>query len=385
MPEFFLELFSEEIPARMQARAADELARLVGEALGAVSPAEVRSFYGPRRIALVAQVSAGVAESRSVERGPRVSAPEQALAGFLRKHGAVKEQLRAEGDFWVLDRVVPGVEAGALVASVMPGVLRRFSWPKSMRWGGTSGFAWVRPLRRIVCLLDGVVVPFALAEQAGGDGADDGHGLVAGGVSEGHRFHAPGAFVVTSCAQWAAELLRRQVVVDAGERRRMIAEGLRDLAATRGLAVVERVGVDLFRVAGIYGPGRSAFDELRAGRARRVLKPGHAFGRIHRDDIAGAVLAAVMQDRAAGVRVLHLADDEPSESAAVIAEAARLLGVAVPAGVDFAEAVAGMSEMARSFWAENRKVASERTQELLGYRWRYPSFREGLRAILGEG
>ena len=160
----------------------------------------------------------------------------------------------------------------------------------------------------------------------------------------------------------------------------------RRVAAEQGWAgLAGRVGVDLFRVAGIYGPGRSAFDELRAGRARRVLKPGHAFGRVHRDDIAGAVLAAVMQDRAAGVRVLHLADDEPSESAAVVAEAARLLGVAVPAGVDFAEAVAGMSEMARSFWAENRKVASRRTQEVLGYRWRYPSFREGLRAILGEG
>ena len=116
MPEFFLELFSEEIPARMQARAADELARLVGEALGAVSPAGVRTFYGPRRIALAAQVAAGVAEGRSVERGPRLTAPEQALAGFLRKHGAVKDQLRAEGDFWVLDRLVPGVEAGGVKA-----------------------------------------------------------------------------------------------------------------------------------------------------------------------------------------------------------------------------------------------------------------------------
>ncbi len=245
MPELFIELFSEEIPARMQVRAADELARLVGEALGAISPAEVRTFHGPRRIALVAQVAAGVAESRNVERGPRVTAPEQALAGFLRKHGAAKEDLRAEGDFWVLDRLVPGVEAAALVAAAMPGVLRRFAWPKSMRWGGTSGFAWVRPLRWIVCLLDGRVVPFSLA-----DGADDGHGLVAGNLSEGHRFHAPGAFAVSSCAQWAAALLERRVVVEAGERRRMIAEGLRDLAATRGLAVVEDAGL-LDEVAGL--------------------------------------------------------------------------------------------------------------------------------------
>jgi len=147
-------------------------------------------------------------------------------------------------------------------------------------------------------------------------------------------------------------------------------------------ALAPRIAVDLFRVAGIYGPGRSAFDDLRAGRGRRVLKPGHAFGRIHRDDIAGAVLAAVAQSLPPGIRVLHLADDAPSESAAVIEEAAALLGVPPPPAVAFDQAALGMSEMARSFWAENRKVASRHTQEVLGYRWRYPSYREGLRAIL---
>ena len=145
-----------------------------------------------------------------------------------------------------------------------------------------------------------------------------------------------------------------------------------------------RCAVDVFRLAGIYGPGRSAFDDLRAGRARRVIRPGHAFGRIHRDDVVAAVLAAMRQERAPGVRVLNLADDEPAESADVVAEAARLLGVAVPPGVAFADAVDAMSPMARSFWAENRKVRSERTQLMLGLRWLYPSYREGLRAILAE-
>ncbi len=245
MPELFIELFSEEIPARMQARAADELCRLLGEALAPLSPVGMRGFSGPRRIAACVTVAAGVAESRSVERGPRLSAPEQALAGFLRKHGAAREDLREEGEFWVLDRLVPGVEASGLVAAAMPGLLRRFSWPKSMRWGGTSGFAWVRPLRRIVCVLDGAVVPFELR-----DGADDGHGLAAGNLSEGHRFHAPGTFEVTSCAQWAAALRERRVVVDAAERRTLIADGLRDLAATRGLAVVDDPGL-LDEVAGL--------------------------------------------------------------------------------------------------------------------------------------
>ncbi len=142
--------------------------------------------------------------------------------------------------------------------------------------------------------------------------------------------------------------------------------------------------VALFRVAGIYGPGRSAFDELRAGRARRVVKPGHAFSRIHRDDIARAVLAAMAKVRGPGLRVFNLADDEPAESAAVIEEAARLLGLPAPPAVPFGEAWAAMSPMARSFWAEDRKVSSRATRAALGLSWRYPSYREGLRAILNE-
>jgi nucleoside-diphosphate-sugar epimerase len=142
--------------------------------------------------------------------------------------------------------------------------------------------------------------------------------------------------------------------------------------------------VDIFRLAGIYGPGRSAFDTLRSGQARRIVKPGHAFGRIHRNDIAAAVLAAMRQDRAPGRRILNLADDAPAESATVLEEAARLLGVAAPPAVAFADAVPAMSPMARSFWAENRLVCSRKTRALLGLTWRYPSFREGLAAILRE-
>ncbi len=142
--------------------------------------------------------------------------------------------------------------------------------------------------------------------------------------------------------------------------------------------------VDLFRLAGIYGPGRSAFDDLRAGQARRVGKPGHAFGRIHRDDIAGAVLAAVGQDLPPGVRVLNLADDEPAESADVVATAAQMLGIMPPPLVPFAQAEPGMSAMGRSFWLDNRKVSSRQTQVMLGRRWQHPTYREGLRAILAQ-
>ena len=163
---------------------------------------------------------------------------------------------------------------------------------------------------------------------------------------------------------------------DRGHRRLAAEQAWRAAMAGRAL--------DLFRLAGIYGPGRSAFDDLRAGTARRVVRPGHQFGRIHRDDIAAAVLAAIGQDVLAGVRVLNLSDDEPAESAAVTAEAAGLLGLPVPEAVPFEQAVRGMSEMGRSFWAENRRVSSGATQAALGLRWRHPSYREGLRAILAE-
>jgi nucleoside-diphosphate-sugar epimerase len=163
---------------------------------------------------------------------------------------------------------------------------------------------------------------------------------------------------------------------DRSIRRRAAERQWEAYAATRA--------VDLFRVGGIYGPGRSAFDDLRAGTARRTLRPSHRFGRIHRDDIAQAVLAAGRQARGPGVRVLHLVDDEPAESAVVVEEAARLLGVPPPPGIPFEAALPGMSPMARSFWSEHRHVLNDRTKAALGIAWRYPSYREGLAAILAE-
>ncbi|WP_158932423.1 glycine--tRNA ligase subunit beta [Acidisphaera sp. S103] len=245
MPEFFLELFSEEIPARMQRGAAAELERAIGAALAAVAPGNIATWFGPRRIAWRADVSAEVAAASSTERGPRASAPEQALTGFLRKHNANREQLRQEGDYWVLEKSAAAVSAGALIASVMPGLLRRFPWPKSMRWGGSSGFVWVRPLRRIVCLLDGAVVPFDLR-----DGSDDGHGLASGDLTEGHRFHAPGAFAVSSAADWRDKLAAHRVLVDAVDRKRIIADRIAGLAAEKHLAVVDDPGL-LDEVAGL--------------------------------------------------------------------------------------------------------------------------------------
>jgi nucleoside-diphosphate-sugar epimerase len=146
----------------------------------------------------------------------------------------------------------------------------------------------------------------------------------------------------------------------------------------------DRRAVDIFRLAGIYGPERSAFDDLRHGTARRTIKPGHLFSRIHRDDIARAVAAAIHQPRQSGSRVLNLADDVPAESAVVVTEAARIMGVPPPPEIAFADVFPVMSPMGKSFWAENRQVRAVKTQQALGLRWLYPSFREGLAAIWRE-
>lgn len=159
-------------------------------------------------------------------------------------------------------------------------------------------------------------------------------------------------------------------------QRRLAAEEAWRAARPTGAAL------DICRVGGIYGPGRAPFAELRAGIARRVVKPGHSFSRIHRDDIAHAVMAAISNPSEPGCRVLNFVDDEPADSAAVMAEAARLLGMPPPPVVPFEEARASMSPMALSFWSENRRVANAATKAALGIEWRYPSYREGLAASL---
>jgi glycyl-tRNA synthetase beta chain len=245
MAELLLELFSEEIPARMQAQAAENLARLMGEALSALAPADVRTFFGPRRITWVGQIASEVPASSLSERGPKLGAPEQALAGFLRKHSATREDLREEGGYYLLEKTIPGRPAPELIAETVPALLRRFPWPKSMRWGGTSQFTWVRPLRRILCLLDGAVVPFVLAQ-----GEDDGHGLASGAETEGHRFLSPGTITITGAADYLSRLRNAHVIADAGERRARVASGIQDRAAEAGYSVVPDHGL-LDEVAGL--------------------------------------------------------------------------------------------------------------------------------------
>jgi glycyl-tRNA synthetase beta chain len=226
MPEFFLELFSEEIPARMQLSAAIELTKICQETLADLSVEIESYFYGPRRIALAAQVAqekpGGIFEAR----GPRDSAPEAALAGFLGKHKASREDVVVDGGYFFIKRNEKAIAAADLVASLLPTALAKFSWPKSMRWGQSGNFTWVRPLRRIICLLDGKVVPITLGP------------VTASNETEGHRFLAPGTFTVSSALDWKEKLRKRFVIVDQDERQSMISEEINAKVNTKNMKIV---------------------------------------------------------------------------------------------------------------------------------------------------
>jgi glycyl-tRNA synthetase beta chain len=244
VPELLIELLTEEIPARMQARAADDFCRLIKPALAPLLQGEPRGFHGPRRIGLVAEMALAAETAAKEERGPRIGAPEQALAGFLKKHNATADMLVEQNGFLVLVKPGETISADALLMKALPDLLWAFPWPKSMRWG-VSQFTWVRPLQRILCLLDGRVVPVSLAR-----GEDDAHRLVAADVTEGHRVHAPGAFPVKDHADYVARLRADRVIVDAAERMALIRDGVAALAAAQGLEVVPDEGL-LAEVAGL--------------------------------------------------------------------------------------------------------------------------------------
>ena len=242
---FLLELFSEEIPARMQAGGADTLARLIEGALAPLAIRDIATFSGPRRIALAATLDAAVPAGTGEARGPREGAPAQALDGFLRRHGAERASLRLRDGVWWLATQRDAVAAAVLIEGALPGLLRRFAWPKSMRWGAGSSFTWVRPLRRILCILDGAPVRFSLA-----DGEDDGHRLVGDAVTEGHRFLSPGLLTARSVAGWQRDLRAAHVLVSAGDRATLIREGLAGVAREAGLELARDDGL-IAEVAGL--------------------------------------------------------------------------------------------------------------------------------------
>ena len=248
MPDLLIELFSEEIPARMQARAREDLRRLVTDGLveAGLTYASAGAFSTPRRLVLSVEGLTG--ESRPVReerKGPSVSAPAQAVEGFLRSTGLTPEQLERRADkkgetfYAVVEK--PGRQASEIVAEVLEAVIRTFPWPKSMRWGSGT-LRWVRPLQSIVCLLSDEtgahVVPLTV------------DGIVAGNVTEGHRFMGNGRFVVNGFDDYAVKLKRAKVVLDSAEREAAIWQGAQNLAFASGMEVVADPGL-LAEVAGL--------------------------------------------------------------------------------------------------------------------------------------
>jgi len=238
MSDFLLELLSEEIPARMQAKARADLARLFGEQLAAAGLAAqaVETYATPRRLALIARGLPAETEAVSEElKGPRTSAPPQALEGFLRKTGLERDQLVERDGIWFAVVEKPGRSTAAVLAEAIPAIVRAFPWPKSMRWGdasaSTESLRWVRPLQGIVALLGGEVVPFEIA------------GIASGSATVGHRFHHPGAITIGSAADYVEKLRACHVIVDQDERASIVREGAAKLAAEAGLELIEDEGL----------------------------------------------------------------------------------------------------------------------------------------------
>jgi len=233
MADFLLELRSEEIPARVQARARNDLARLFAECTGeaGLKTGPIEAHSTPRRLVLIARDVAEATEaSREEVKGPRTSAPPQALDGFLRKTGLTKEQLEERDGvyFGVIERA--GRPAAEILSETVKRIVADFPWPKSMRWGSGS-LRWVRPLHGIVAMLGEEIVPVEI---------DD---IVSGATTAGHRFHHPGAITVGGAADYMQKLQACHVIVDQDERERIIREGAAAAVAEAGLQLLEDEGL----------------------------------------------------------------------------------------------------------------------------------------------
>jgi glycyl-tRNA synthetase beta chain len=256
MPDLLLELRSEEIPARMQRKAAGDLRKMVTDGLvdAGLTYEGAQEYWTPRRLTLdIRGLTARSKDVREEIKGPSTAAPEQAIQGFLRKAGLTdisQAHIHSDpkkGDFYVAHLVKPGRAAQEIVAELIPAVIRNFPWPKSMRWGKASAkpgsLRWVRPLQSIVCTFgpeteEPVVIDFDI------------DGIRSGNVTYGHRFHAPGPITVRRFGDYAASLEAAKVVLDAERRKQIIRADATNLAFAAGLELVEDEGL-LDEVSGL--------------------------------------------------------------------------------------------------------------------------------------
>jgi len=238
MADFLLELLSEEIPARMQDKAREDLARLFGAEIGkaGLKAEALETWATPRRLVLIARGLPAETEAvREETKGPRASAPPQALDGFLRKTGLTRDQLEERDGVLFALVEKPGRPTASVLAEAVPAMIRAFPWPKSMRWGDASASTesqrWVRPLQGIVALLGEAIVEFEIA------------GLRSGAATVGHRFHHTGPITIGGAGDYVEKLKACHVIVDQDERKRLIRDGAAALAAEAGLALVEDEGL----------------------------------------------------------------------------------------------------------------------------------------------
>ncbi len=238
MTDFLLELRSEEIPARMQAKAREDLAKLFTAELAkaGIATSALVTYATPRRLTLIARdlpiETAAVSEE---VKGPKTSAPPQALEGFLRKTGLTREQLvDRNGTFFAVTEK-PGRATAAVLAEAIPAIVRAFPWPKSMRWGdasaSTESLRWVRPLQGIVALLGEEIVPFEIA------------GIASGAATLGHRFHHPYQITIGGAHDYVEKLRACHVIVDHDERATLIRDHAREAAMQAGLELIDDEGL----------------------------------------------------------------------------------------------------------------------------------------------
>ncbi len=339
MPQLLIELFSEEIPARMQAQAARDFERMAKEKLAAaeLSYESLTSYAGPRRLTLVVEGLPLAQADRTEElKGPRVGAPPQAMEGFLKKAGLTQDQLVERDGVYYAELAKTGRPTAEIVAEMVDAIVRGFPWPKSMRWGSGT-LRWVRPLKRILCLLDGKVVSFEV------------DGIQSGNLTEGHRFmgsdHAP--FAVTDFADYKQKLSDHFVVLDAEVRKARILNGANKLCAAEGLTLVDDIGL-LEEVAGlaewptpILGKMDPSFLDLPAEVIRTSMRTHQKY-------------FAVADPKASGLaaRFVVVSNIEAADGGAVVAAGnAKVLS-------------ARLSD-ARFFWDEDRKTPLESRLEKL--------------------
>ena len=238
MTDFLLELRSEEIPARMQLKAKDDLVRLFTDALAksGLAAEVIEAFATPRRLALIAKglplETAAVSEET---KGPKVGAPSQAMEGFLRKVGLTQDQLiERDGVFFAIAEK-PGRKTADVLAEAIPAIIRAFPWPKSQRWGAasisTESLRWVRPLQGIIALMGDDVVDCEI------------EGIVSGRSTTGHRFHSNGAIEIANAAAYVEALRAAHVIVHYSERAAIIRDGAQAAAKAAGLTLVEDEGL----------------------------------------------------------------------------------------------------------------------------------------------